>query len=76
MTTLFKPIAALLLLLVSWNGQALADQAPPAQSVAKSITNSVVMIVTVQDARKAEIRNPETPALLAWQRVGSPIHEA
>ena len=65
MTTTRKFLPALLLLLASWTGQALADQAPPAQSIE--------VIVTAQVTEKVEARNPEARVLLAWQRVGSPI---
>jgi hypothetical protein len=62
MTTTFKLLPTLLLLLASWTGQALADQAAPAQSVE--------VTVTTQEAEKAEPRSNDH---LAWQRVGSPI---
>lgn len=65
MTTTRKFLPALLLLLASWTGQALADQAPPAQSVEIS--------VTAQETEKVEVRNPEANVRMAWQRVGSPI---
>jgi hypothetical protein len=65
MTTTRKLLPALLLLLASWTGQALADQAPPAQTVEISVTG--------QDTQNAEDRIPEVRVQLAWQRVGSPI---
>ncbi len=65
MTTTFKLIPALLLLLASWTGQALADQLPPPPPE-----------VTAQVAQNVETSTPETPGLLAWQRVGSPLREA
>lgn len=49
MTTTRKFLPALLLLLASWTGQALADQAPPAQSVEIS--------VTAQETEKVEVRD-------------------
>ena len=64
MTTTRKLLPALLLLLASWTGQVLADQAPPAQTVETT--------VTAQDTEKAEARDPETRDRLAWQRVGAP----
>lgn len=72
MTTTRKFLPTLLLLLASWTGQALADQAPQAQSV----VYSVEVIVAAQNTDKVKIREPETPVRLAWQRVGSPLYEA
>lgn len=64
MTATRKLLPALLLLLASWTGQVLADQAPPTQTVETT--------VAAQDTEKAEARNPETRDRLAWQRVGAP----
>lgn len=63
MTATRKLIPALLLLLASWNGQALAHQAPPAERVEAQ--------VVAQEAETAPAWNVDDR--LAWQRVGSPF---
>lgn len=64
MTTTFNTLLALLLLLASGTGQALADQPPPAHPE-----------VIAQATENIETDKAESPDRIAWQRVGSPIRE-
>lgn len=63
MTATRKLIPTLLLLLASWNGQALAHQSPPAERVEAQ--------VAAQETKTAPAWSVNDR--LAWQRVGSPL---
>ncbi|MBK9326474.1 MAG: hypothetical protein IPN00_09110 [Hydrogenophilales bacterium] len=65
MTTTFKSLLALLLLLASGSGSALAHQPPPAEPASLP-----------QATERVEADKTETVDRLAWQRVGSPLREA
>jgi hypothetical protein len=65
MTTLFKHFLALLFILASAAGQAQADQSPLAQPE-----------VAVEAMQIHSVQHQESPARVAWQRVGSPLREA
>jgi hypothetical protein len=72
MTTSRTLLPALLFLLASGSGQALADQAPPVRPA----DLNPVAASPAQAAGQIEARNPEAWDRVAWQRVGSPTRLA